>query len=204
VNIALPAIQQGAAGGSRSTQWIVNAYLLCWDAFCWWAARPPTLRPAAGFPDRHRAVHLGLYRMRLSPDIKVLVAAGGPGSGAALLTPASLAMLGANFDAHERSRAIELAGVGALTAAAGPCWAWLVDHVSWRQFSAQTCAGHRRGRTCMFACEIRDPRPKPLDWKERGYRRDRPAADHLRLECDSRLGIFTTGPCWAVRGALHS
>ena len=40
---------------------------------------------------------------------------------AALLIPASLAMLGATFDAHERNHAIGVwAGVGALTAAVGP------------------------------------------------------------------------------------
>jgi MFS family permease len=91
------------------------------------------------------------------------------GLGAALLTPASLAMLGATFDEHERSRAIGVwAGVGALTSAAGPMLGgWLVDHVSWRAIFllnvplaiAAACLA------LFFACESRDPGAKRLDWK---------------------------------------
>jgi MFS family permease len=51
------------------------------------------------------------------------------GFGAALLTAASLAILGATFNEHERSQAIGIsAGAGALTSAAGPVLGgWLVD-----------------------------------------------------------------------------
>ncbi|WP_346732285.1 MFS transporter [Bradyrhizobium sp. 17] len=58
----------------------------------------------------------------LSPNITVLIASRAiQGVGAALLIPASLALLGATFDEHERNHAIGVwAGVGALTAAVGP------------------------------------------------------------------------------------
>jgi EmrB/QacA subfamily drug resistance transporter len=105
----------------------------------------------------------------LAPDIRVLVASRAvQGLGAALLTPASLAMLGATFDAHERSRAIGIwAGVGALTAAAGPVLGgWLVDHVSWRAiFLLNVPLAIAAAGLAMFAYESRAPQAKPLDWK---------------------------------------
>ena len=58
----------------------------------------------------------------LSPNVAVLIVSRAvQGLGAALLTPASLAILGATFDDRERSRAIGIwAGASALTFAAGP------------------------------------------------------------------------------------
>src|SRR5205823_8272359 len=96
----------------------------------------------------------------LSPNITSLVASRAiQGVGAALLIPASLAMLGATFDEHERNHAIGVwAGAGALTSAVGPVLGgWLVDHVSWRAIFllnvplAIVAAGLAAG----FACESR-------------------------------------------------
>jgi EmrB/QacA subfamily drug resistance transporter len=90
------------------------------------------------------------------------------GFGAALLTPASLAMLGATFEQHERSHAIGIwAGVGALTAAAGPVLGgWLVDQVSWRAIFLLNVplAVAAAGLAMFFACESRDDKAKRLDW----------------------------------------
>src|SRR5256885_550134 len=83
---------------------------------------------------------------------------------AALSTPASLAMLGATFDEHERSHAIGIwAGVGALTAAAGPVLGgWLVDQVSWRAIFLLNVplAVAAAGLAVGFACESRDDNAK--------------------------------------------
>src|SRR5439155_4528623 len=56
------------------------------------------------------------------------------GVGAALLIPASLAIIGATFDEKERGRAIGVwSGASAVAAGAGPLLGgWLVDHGSWR------------------------------------------------------------------------
>jgi EmrB/QacA subfamily drug resistance transporter len=106
----------------------------------------------------------------LAPDITVLIASRAvQGLGAALLTPASLAMLGAAFPDNERSSAIGLwAGFGALTAAAGPVLGgWLVDQVSWRAIfwlnvplAVVSCT-----LAVLFARESRDPESKAIDWK---------------------------------------
>jgi EmrB/QacA subfamily drug resistance transporter len=171
VNIALPAIQQALQADAASTQWIVNAYLLLLGALVLVGGS------AADLYGRRRIFLAGIavftiasVGCALSPNITALIICRAvQGLGAALLTPASLAMLGATFDAHERSRAIGIwAGVGALTAAAGPVLGgWLVDQVSWRAifFLNVPLAIAAATLAMRFACESRDPKAKPLDWK---------------------------------------
>jgi EmrB/QacA subfamily drug resistance transporter len=170
VNIALPAIQQALHADAASTQWIVNAYLLLLGALVLVGGS------AADRYGRRRIFLLGIaiftsasIACGLSPDITVLVVSRAvQGLGAALLTPASLAMLGATFDEHERSHAIGIwAGAGALTAAAGPVLGgWLVDQVSWRAIFLINVplAIAAAGLAIFFACESRDDQAKPLDW----------------------------------------
>jgi EmrB/QacA subfamily drug resistance transporter len=171
VNIALPAIQRALRADAASTQWIVNAYLLLLGALVLVGGS------AADLYGRRRIFLVGIAVFTtasvgcgLSPDITALIACRAvQGLGAALLTPASLAMLGATFDEHERSRAIGIwAGVGALTAAAGPVLGgWLVDQVSWRAIFLLNVplAIAAAALAILFACESRDPGAKPLDWK---------------------------------------
>src|SRR6202043_2213563 len=106
----------------------------------------------------------------LAPDITVLIMSRAvQGIGAALLMPASLAMLGATFDKHERSHAIGIwAGAGALTSAAGPVLGgWLVDQVSWRAIFLLNVplALAAVGLAAGFAGESRDDAAKSLDWR---------------------------------------
>src|ERR1700682_800933 len=171
VNIALPAIQQALHANAASTQWIVNAYLLLLGALVLAGGS------AADRYGRRRIFLIGIALFTiasiacgLSPDITVLVASRAvQGFGAALLTPASLAMLGATFDAHERSHAIGIwAGIGALTAAAGPVLGgWLVGQVAWRALFLLNVplAVAAAGLAVFFASESRDEKAKPLDWK---------------------------------------
>jgi EmrB/QacA subfamily drug resistance transporter len=171
VNIAVPAIQQALHADAASTQWIVNAYLLLLGALVLVGGS------AADLYGRRRIFLAGIAVFTtasigcgLSPNITALIACRAvQGLGAALLTPASLAMLGATFDEHERSHAIGIwAGVGALTAAAGPVLGgWLIDQVSWRAIFLLNVPLAIAAATLaiMFACESRDPEAKPLDWK---------------------------------------
>jgi EmrB/QacA subfamily drug resistance transporter len=171
VNIALPAVQHALLADAASTQWIVTAYLLLLGALVLVGGS------AADLYGRRRIFLVGIAVFTvasvgcgLSPNITALIACRAvQGLGAALLTPASLAMLGATFDAHERSRAIGIwAGVGALTAAAGPVLGgWLVDQVSWRAifFLNVPLAIAAATLAMLFACESRAPKAKPLDWK---------------------------------------
>jgi EmrB/QacA subfamily drug resistance transporter len=171
VNIALPAIQQALGADAAATQWIVNAYLLMLGALVLIGGS------AADLYGRRRIFVLGIVVFTvasivcgLSPNITVLIISRAvQGLGAALLTPASLAMLGATFSEAERSRAIGIwAGAGALMMAAGPMLGgWLVDQVSWRAIFLLNVplAIAAAGLALRFGCESTDPHAKQLDWR---------------------------------------
>ncbi|MGY3618599.1 MFS transporter [Bradyrhizobium sp. USDA 10063] len=170
VNIALPAIQEALHADAAATQWIVNAYLLLLGALVLIGGS------AADLYGRRRMFVLGIaiftvasIACGLSPNIMALNASRAvQGFGAALLTPASLAMLGATFSEDERSQAIGIwAGAGALMMAAGPLLGgWLVDQVSWRAIFLLNVplAIAAAGLALRFGCESSDPRAKQLDW----------------------------------------
>ena len=169
VNIALPSIQQALHADAASTQWIVNAYLLLLGALVLIGGS------AADLYGRRRIFVLGVavfiaasIACGLSPNVEVLIVSRAvQGFGAALLTPASLAMLGATFSEHERSQAIGIwAGVSALMMAAGPLvGGWLVDQISWRAIFLLNVpfAITAAGLVLRFGCESSDPHAKQLD-----------------------------------------
>ncbi|MFQ3459621.1 MFS transporter [Bradyrhizobium sp. UFLA01-814] len=169
VNVALPKIQQALRADATATQWIVNAYLLLLGSLVLVGGS------AADLYGRRRIFVLGLMVFTaasiacgLSPNFTALIASRAvQGFGAALLIPASLAMLGATFDEHERSRAIGIwAGAGALMSALGPVLGgWLVDYVSWRAIFLINVplAIVAAGLALCFACESRDPHARQLD-----------------------------------------
>jgi len=170
VNIALPAIQQALQADAAATQWIVNAYLLLLGAFVLIGGS------AADLYGRRRIFVLGIavfiaasIACGLAPNIsELIVSRAVQGIGAALLTPASLAMLGATFGENERSRAIGIwAGAGSLMMAAGPLLGgWLVDQISWRAIFLLNVpfAIAAAGLALRFGCESSDPQAKQLDW----------------------------------------
>ena len=169
VNIALPAIQQVLHADAAATRWIVSAYLLLLGAFVLIGGS------AADLYGRRRIFVLGIavftaasIACAFSPNIAVLIVSRAvQGFGAALLMPASLAMLGATFDEAERNRAIGIwAGAGALMMAAGPLLGgWLVDQVSWRAIFLLNVplAIAATGLALRFGCESCDPHANQLD-----------------------------------------
>jgi len=139
VNVGLPAIERDleSSGASGATiGWLINAYLLPLGALV-------LLGGVAG--DRY-----GRKRMFLAGVAMFVVASAGcalapgfgwllgsralQGIGAALLVPASLALLGAAFEGEARGRAVGAwAAASAVTGALGPLvGGWLVDTVGWR------------------------------------------------------------------------
>src|SRR5437879_4135764 len=65
---------------------------------------------------------------------QLIIARAVQGIGAALLVPASLALISASFDESERGRAIGTwSGLTSMTTAIGPVLGgWLIEHASWR------------------------------------------------------------------------
>ena len=136
VNVALPAMGRALGADGAGVQWIVNGYMLPLSALVLIGG---ALADRIG---RKRTFLAGLVIFALAslacmvaPTLEMEIAARvAQGVGAALLVPASLAILGADFDGEARARAIGTwAAAGAAAGAVGPILGgWLVDHVGWR------------------------------------------------------------------------
>jgi DHA2 family methylenomycin A resistance protein-like MFS transporter len=137
LNVALPAIEHDLKGSLESLQWVLNAYTVIFASM---------LFTGGAFGDRFGARRIFLIGMgifttaslfcSLAPNIGLLIAARViQGAGAALLLPASLALLAHSFtDASERALAVAVwAGISSLAVASGPLLGGaLVDTLGWR------------------------------------------------------------------------
>ena len=170
VNVALPAMRAALKADAAQVQWIVNAYLLLLGALV-------LIGGSAGDRYGRRKVFIvgvvlfGLASLgcALAPDAGWLIAARAlQGIAAAMLVPASLAILGSTFSDDERGGAIGTwAGLGAVTAAIGPVLGgWLVDHVSWRAIFLINLplAAATVWLALAAVRESRDPDVDRLDW----------------------------------------
>ena len=136
VNIALPAIGRDFDTGFSSLQWTVNAYTLTLASFILLGG---SLGDRYG---RRRVFLVGVVWFAvtslacgLSPNAEVLIASRAlQGVGAALMTPASLAMIQSSFVPGDRARAVGAwSGLGGVATAIGPfLGGWLVETASWR------------------------------------------------------------------------
>jgi EmrB/QacA subfamily drug resistance transporter len=137
VNVALPTLQRELGASAAQAQWVVESYALFLAALLLVGG---VLGDRFG---RKRIFVLGTVLFAatsvwcgLSPNIEMLIVArAAQGVTAALLTPASLAIISAAFsDETERGRAIGTwSGFTAITAAFGPVLGgWLVENASWR------------------------------------------------------------------------
>ncbi|QXQ07269.1 DHA2 family efflux MFS transporter permease subunit [Sphingosinicellaceae bacterium] len=168
VNVALPAISRALTADATATGWVVNAYLLLLGSL---VLAGGSLADRYG---RRRIFMIGVavftaasVACGLAPSMPWLILGrAAQGAGAALLTPASLALLGAAYPPESRGKAIGLwAGFGALTMAAGPVFGgWLVDTVSWRAiFLINVPLAIGALLLARAANESRDPATHPLD-----------------------------------------
>jgi len=136
VTLTLPVMQQQLGGGVAAAQWIMNAYALLLGALVLAGGA------AADRYGRKRVFLLGVavfsaasLACGLAPGLSFLIAArAAQGAGAALLTPASLALLGATFDDKGRGQAVGIwAGASGLMSAVGPVLGGaLTSGLSWR------------------------------------------------------------------------
>jgi EmrB/QacA subfamily drug resistance transporter len=136
VNVALPALQRDLGGGLTLQQWVVDAYLLTLGSLILLGGSLGDLfGERVVFSFGVAAFGLTSVFCGLAPDGNSLIAARGlQGIAGALLTPAALATITANFDGEERGAAIGTwtawTGIGTVV---GPLvGGWLVGHASWR------------------------------------------------------------------------
>jgi EmrB/QacA subfamily drug resistance transporter len=136
LTVALPKLRTALGADLASVQWVLNGYML--------ALASLTLVGGA-LADAHgksRMLSIGCILFgaasagcALAPSAGWLVAARVlQGVAAALMTPASLALIGATYPKDERNRAIAIwAAASALTTAAGPILGgWLTETFGWQ------------------------------------------------------------------------
>ncbi len=136
VSVALPVLQERLGASVSGAQWIVEAYLLLLSSLVLVGG---SLADRFG---RRRIFEIGTVLFAgaslacgLANGIGAIVAARAvQGAGAALLIPASLAILGAAFAPGERGRAVGTwSALTSVTMAFAPAFGgWLVEVVSWR------------------------------------------------------------------------
>jgi EmrB/QacA subfamily drug resistance transporter len=136
VNAALPALGQELGAGIDGLQWTLNGYMLTLASFILLGG---SLGDRFG---RRRIFSIGTVWFAaasllcgIAPSTEFLVAARAlQGVGGALLTPGSLALIGALFQGEERGRAIGIwSGLGGIAGAVGPfVGGWLIATVGWR------------------------------------------------------------------------
>lgn len=169
VNIAGPSMARDLHVGVTGLQWIINGYTLTLSAFLllggalgdrfgrrrvflWGVAWFTAASIACGFAGSTLTLTLGRLLQ---------------GVGGALLTPGSLAILGASFAREERGAAIGAwSGLGGVTMAIGPfVGGYLVQAVSWRLvfFINVPLALAVLLITRRYVPESRDPVARPLD-----------------------------------------
>ncbi|HYW25838.1 MAG TPA: DHA2 family efflux MFS transporter permease subunit [Terriglobales bacterium] len=137
VNIAFPAIRHSFPGASLATlSWVLNAYSIVFASLLLASGR------VADLVGRRRVFYVGMLVFcagsalcGAAPTDGVLIAARAVQAiGAALMLPASLALVLAEFPSSMRATAVGVWGaVGAVAAASGPSLGGLiVDRVDWR------------------------------------------------------------------------
>src|SRR3954453_11924858 len=135
-NVALPTIQRDLHLSVAGLEWVVSSYLLVLAGLLLVGGR------VADVYGRRRVFHVGVAIFTLSSLVAGLAGSGGmligarsvQGLGAALLLPATLAIIMATFrDTRERTMAIGIWGaIGALALAVGPVIGGVISqHVHW-------------------------------------------------------------------------
>ncbi len=136
VNVALPSLSTELGATTRELQWIVDAYLLVFTGL---------LLAAGSFGDRYgrrRALATGLVAFlatsvlagSVDTPATLIASRALMGIGAALIFPATLAVLTSTFaDARERAAAIGIwSAMSGMAVAGGPILGgWLLEHFWW-------------------------------------------------------------------------
>ena len=168
VNVALTQIERELGGGTVGQQWVVDGYTLAFASLLLFAGN---LADRIG-AKRAFGMGVGLFGLTsiacaLAPTIGALIAArAGQGAAAAIMLPASMALIREAFpDPGRRARALGVWAVGgAVAAALGPLLGGVLTTFDWRWvfgINIPVCAA----MLVLLAKVATSPtRPSPFDW----------------------------------------
>ncbi|MEO0465899.1 MAG: MFS transporter [Pseudomonadota bacterium] len=135
LTVALPALRADFEASLQGVQWVINAYVLALAALTLIGGAMADLYGRARILIAGCVVFAAAsVACALAPSIDALIAARlAQGIGAALVTPASLALIGETYPEEERGAAIGVwASASALTTAGGPLLGgWLTVEFGW-------------------------------------------------------------------------
>ncbi|MEZ6183472.1 MAG: MFS transporter [Planctomycetota bacterium] len=167
-SVALPAIRDSLGGGIAGLQWVMDAYTLPFAAL---------LLVCGALSDRigaRRAFGGGLVLFvvssvgcALAPSLAVLIVARFlQGAGAALMTPASLALIGEAYpEPSDKARAIGVWAVGGgVASAAGPLIGGALTAVSWRLIFLINLPVGAFALWLLAGVPASERRAAPVDW----------------------------------------
>lgn len=168
VNVALPSIRSDVGGGMTGQQWIVDGYTLAFAAL---------LLSAGALSDRLGArrsfsVGLGVFvaaslACGLAPGLGALIAARVvQGGAAAVMMPASMALIGHGFpDPVRRARAVAVWAMGgAVASTSGPVLGGLLNLLSWRLIFLINLPVGIVGLILLVHAHRSPRRQVPFDW----------------------------------------
>jgi len=168
VNVALPAISGSLRGSMADLQWVVDGYTLMFAAFML-SAGTFSDRVGAG---RAYAWGLGAFTVAsvacgVAPDLGTLIGARMvQGGAAALMVPASLALIRQNYaDPGKRARAIAIwTAAGSVAVAIGPVvGGMLTSGLSWRAVFYLNLPVGAVGLALLSRIAPSPRRPAPVD-----------------------------------------
>ena len=135
LNVALPAISSALDAGISSLQWVTNAYILAFAGL---------MLPVGSLVDRYGrrlALVTGLaiigcasvWASLTTTTVTLTCARGLLGVGAAVIMPATLATIAAQFEAEDRGKALSIVvmGMGAGIPLGPIVGGYLIDHYTW-------------------------------------------------------------------------
>jgi DHA2 family methylenomycin A resistance protein-like MFS transporter len=168
VNVALPTIRKDLGGGITGLQWVVDGYTLMFAAL---------LLTCGALSDRvgaRRAFTMGLVVFVLAslacgmaPNLAGLVMARFvQGSAAALMMPASMALIGQAYSSGvERARAVAVWAMGgAIASSTGPVLGGLLTMANWRLIFLINVPVGVVALLLLTRVARSSHRPVPMDW----------------------------------------
>jgi MFS family permease len=168
VNVALPSIRRDLGAGITGLQWVVDGYTLMFAGLLLWSgALSDRIGARRGFSTGVELFIAASAACGFAPSLATLVAARFvQGSAAAVMMPASMALIGHAFaDPRRRAHAIAVWAMGgALASSSGPVFGGALTLISWRLIFFINVPVGAAALALLSRLAPSPQRRMPLDW----------------------------------------